>query len=86
MEYFSPHTKQMVKPKSLKPHNCLKCKFNCATKVPDNVRTEIFESFYEESMTYERKRIRQHIESFPVMESHYQRKNTRRKFLFRTCQ
>ena len=25
--------------------------------------------------------IRQHIESFPVMESHYQRKNTRRKFL-----
>ena len=67
-EYFSPHTKQMVKPKSLKPHNCLKCKFNCATKVPDNVRTEIFESFNEESMTYERKRdfICRHIVVTPV--------------------
>ena len=36
-EYFSPTAKKQIAARSLKPHNCTRCKFNCADKVPENI-------------------------------------------------
>lgn len=67
-EYFSPTAKKQIAARSLKPHNCTRCRFNCADKVPENIRLEIFYLFYDENMVYERKRdfICRHIEVQPV--------------------
>ena len=53
-EYLYPKTKKHVPAKSLKPHTCGKCKFNCAEKVPKHILQEMFNSYYGGNMTYEK--------------------------------
>jgi hypothetical protein len=41
---------------AVSPTNCTRCRFNCADKVPENIRLEMFCLLYDENMVYERKR------------------------------
>jgi hypothetical protein len=65
---FSPTAKKQIAARSLKPQNCTRCRFNCADKVPENIRLAIFNLFYDENMVYEMKRdfICKHIDVQPV--------------------
>lgn len=55
-EYISPSTKKTVEAKFVKPSNCTNCRYKCAENVTESIRENLFESFYDQSMTYERKR------------------------------
>ena len=67
-EYTSPSTKKIVKAKSVKPSNCINCRYKCDENVTESIRAKLFDSFYHESMTYERKRdfICRHVSVKPT--------------------
>ena len=44
-EYVS-RTNKIVAKKTVKETDCSKCRFQCNDKIPDNVRQEIFDSYY----------------------------------------
>lgn len=62
--YISPKTKRVIEEKKILPPNCKKCKDKCIENVNEETRQKIFKAYYDQSMTYERKRdfICQHIE------------------------
>lgn len=84
-EYFSPTTKKSVPAKALKPQSCTTCRFQCSTKVSEDVRSEISKSFYNADRTFERKRdfICRHIVVQPVSKrySRSYKQNSRTYFL-----
>ena len=53
--YVSDTTKKVMTAKTVLPATC-KCKFKCLQNVSEDVRKQINESYYEATMTFERKR------------------------------
>ena len=66
--YVSATTKRTMPAKSVQPHNCNKCRYKCSQKVSENIRQNIFDLYYSDGMTFERKRdfICQHISIKPT--------------------
>lgn len=62
--YISDSTNKVVASKNVLQATCNNCKNKCLQKVSEDVRKQINNSYYEETMTYERKRdfICQHID------------------------
>lgn len=62
--YISDKSKKVIEAKKVLPAVCNNCKNKCTEKVSEESRKNIFRSYYDETMTFERKRdfICQHVE------------------------
>ncbi|MCG8048777.1 MAG: OTU family ubiquitin thioesterase, partial [Candidatus Thiodiazotropha endolucinida] len=62
--YVSDKSKKSVAPRQVLPSSCNNCKNKCAEKVNEETRHKLFQSYYDQDMTFERKRdfICQHVE------------------------
>jgi hypothetical protein len=61
-------SKKLVASKQVQPSNCRNCKNKCTETIKEETRQEIFNFYYNESMTFERKHdfICQHVELRPT--------------------